>query len=586
MAAAENKNPEQRSWLRQYVFTTSHRVVGVQYLLLALAAVVAGALLSLLMRWHLAWANTHIPGWGLIKPEDYLALLTLHGTLMIFFVMTAAPQNGLASLVLPEQLGGRYRANRSANPETDARMSLPAARMALPGARMALPLFNAISVWLTLLALLVLLATPFLPGGAAISGWTSYPPLSAIPAAGPGQGYGMDGWLLAITLFCVGSLLSAISIVATVITRRAESMKWMEMPLTVWSWLVGACMSLPAFSVLLAACFMLFSDRHLGASYFFPAVDVLNGTVVRHAAGSPLLWQNLFWFFGHPEVYIAVLPAMGLTTVLLATFSHRQPADNPTGVAGYRIMVASTIAIGVLGFCVWGHHMFVSGMNPYASRGFGLASIAVAVPSSIEVIQWLATIFHGGLRRATPLLFTLGFVSVFITGGLTGPILAQPILDSYLHNTFFVVAHFHLVMGMAGVFALYAAVYYWFPLLTGRRMSERLGRWHFWLSLVGAYAVFFPMHFAGLGGEPRQYAQLTGTAEYLTAWMPLQKFITVAAFLLVAAQILFLWNVVRSLRRGEKAGFNPWNATSLEWLHQEEDRHQSQSCRLDPKSSS
>ncbi|MHB1935361.1 MAG: cytochrome c oxidase subunit I [Acidobacteriaceae bacterium] len=539
-----------RSWLRRYVFTTSHRVVGVQYLLIALAAVVTGALLSLLMRWHLAWAGTLIPGWGLIKPEDYLALLTLHGTLMIFFVMSAAPQNGLASLVLPDQL-------RGSDPGTNGAYGTSAARMDV---RMALPRLNALSVWLTLFALLTLLATPFLPGGAAISGWTSYPPLSSNALAGPGQSYGMDGWLIAIALFCVGSLFSAISVIATVVTRRLHGMKWMEMPLTAWSWFVAACMMLPAFSVLLAACGMLFSDRHLGASFFFPPIAVINGVVLRHAAGSPLLWQNLFWFFGHPEVYIAVLPAMGLTTTLLATF-----AGHPLAAREYRTMVAATIAIGLLGFAVWGHHMFVSGMNPYASRGFGLATIAIAIPSAVEVIQWLAAIFAGGLSRSTPLLFTLGFVSLFITGGLTGPILAQPILDSYLHNTFFVVAHFHLIMGMAVSFALFAAIYYWFPLLTGRCMNERLGRWHFWLSLLGAYAVFFPMHFAGLAGEPRQYSQLTGTALYLENMVPLERFITIAAFLLVAAQLIFLWNLLHSWIRGDKSSPNPWHATTLEW---------------------
>lgn len=524
------------SWLRRYVFTTSHRVVGVQYLLLALAAVIIGAVLSLFMRWHLAWSNARLPGWGVVKPEDYLALLTLHGTLMIFFVVTAAPQNGLASLVLPDQLGG-------------SQVGKP---------RMALPRLNALSFWLVLLGLLSLLATPFLRGGAAISGWTSYPPLSAIPAAGPGQGLGMDGWLLAIALFSIGSVLSAISIIATVIARRRPGMKWMEMPLTAWSWFVGACMSVPAFAILLAACGMLFSDRHLGTSFFFPPVDVVNGTVLHHAAGSPLLWQNLFWFFGHPEVYIAVLPAMGLATTFLAVFSERS-------IISHGLMIGSTIAIGALGFAVWGHHMFVSGMNPYASRGFGFTSIAIAIPSSIEAIQWLAAILAGGLRRATPLLFIVGFVSLFIAGGLTGPVLAEPILDAYLHNTFFVVAHFHLVMGMAGVFALFAAIYYWFPLLTGRRMSERLGRWHFWLSLAGAYCVFFPMYLGGLAGEPRQYAQLIGTAPYLRTLLPLQEIITIAAFVLVAAQILFLWNLVQSFRRGVGSGPNPWNSDTLEW---------------------
>lgn len=547
---ANLKSRVPRHWLRHYIFTTSHRVVGIQYLLVALLAVVVGALLSLLMRWHLAWADTLIPGWGIIKPEGYLALLTLHGTLMIFFVTSAAPQNGLASLILPEQLRGGCLASNDANRTNAGRSEV----------RMALPRLNALSVWLTLLALLVLLATPFLPGGAAISGWTSYPPLSSLALAGPGQSYGMDGWLLAIALFSLGSLFSAISVMATVLARRLRQMKWMEMPLTVWSWFVAACMMVPAFSVLLAACGMLFSDRHLGTSFFFPPIDVINGVVLHHAAGSPLLWQNLFWFFGHPEVYIAVLPAMGLTTMLLATF-----ANHPLTARGYRIMVGATVAIGLLGFAVWGHHMFVSGMNPYAGRGFGLATIAIAIPSAVEVIQWIATIFAGGLRRATPLLFTLGFVSLFITGGLTGPILAQPILDSYLHNTFFVVAHFHLIMGMAVSFALFAAIYYWFPLLTGKRMSERLGRWHFWLSLIGVYAVFFPMHFAGLAGEPRQYAQLTGTAAFLENLLPLERFITMAAFLLVAAQLLFLWNLLHSWIRGEKSSPNPWDATTLEW---------------------
>lgn len=531
-----------QSWLRRCVFTTSHRVVGMQYLLLALAAVITGSVLSLMMRWHLAWSGARLPGWGVVKPEDYLALLTLHGTLMIFFVVTAAPQNGLASLVLPEQLGGRYISNGATG----------------SAARMALPRLNALSVWLTFLALLALLATPFLAGGAAISGWTSYPPLSAIPAAGPGQGRGMDGWLISIALFSAGSLLSAASVIATVLTRRMRNMKWMEMPLTVWSWFVAACMAVPAFSVLLAACGMLFSDRHFGTSFFFPPVDIVNGIVLHHASGSPLLWQNLFWFFGHPEVYIAVLPAMGLATTLLATFSQRP-------VLASRTMIVSTIAIGLLGFAVWGHHMFVSGMNPYASRGFGLATIAIAIPSSIEVIQWLAVILGGGLRRATPLLFILGFVSLFITGGLTGPILAQPILDSYLHNTFFVVAHFHLIMAMAGIFALFAAIYYWFPLLTRRRMSESMGRWHFWLSLVGAYAVFFPMHFAGMAAEPRQYAQLTGTAAYLKSLLPLQTFITVAAFLLVSSQFIFLWNLAHSVWRGALVGADPWQSGTLEW---------------------
>lgn len=520
-----------QSWLRRSVFTTDHRVIGIQYLLLALVAVICGTVLSLLMRIHLVWPNASLPGYGMLKPEDYLALVTIHGTLMIYFVLTAAPQNGLASLILPAQIGSR---------------------------RMAFPLLNAVSFWIVLASLIVLLAAFAVAGGAPISGWTAYPPLSAVAAAGPGQGRGMDLWLACIGLFCVGSLLSAVNVIATVIFRRAQGMTWMRLPLTVWSWFVGAWMILLSFSVLLAAVYMLTSDRHLGTSFFLPPVDVVSGEILRRAGGSPLLWLHLFWFFGHPEVYIAVLPAMGLASSLLANFSRRPPIS-------YRTMVYATIAIGVLGFMVWGHHMFVSGMNPYASRSFSLTTIAIAVPSTMELILWLATILGGGLRRTTPLLFTLGFVSLFITGGATGPILAQPVLDTYVHNTYFVVAHFHLIMGMAGVFALFAAIYYWFPLITGRMMNETLGRWHFWLTLVGAYAVFFPMHWAGLAGEPRHYAQLTGTATYLAQLIPLQRFISLAAFALGAAQVVFLWNLLRSLRRGAVADSNPWHAVTLEW---------------------
>ena len=523
---------QKTSWLRRSLFTTAHRVVGVQYLLLALAAVVCGTLLSLLMRIHLVWPHANWPGHGPMRPEEYLALVTVHGTLMIYFVLTAAPQNGLASLILPAQIGTR---------------------------RMALPRLNALSFWIILVSLIVLLAAFFVAGGAPISGWTAYPPLSALASAGPGQAAGMDLWLLAIALFCAGSLLSAISVLATVLTRRAPGMGWMRLPLTVWSWFTGACMILPSYGVLLVADAMLCSDRHLGTAFFLPAQSLVNGQVLHHAAnGDPLLWLHLFWLFGHPEVYIAILPAMGLASCLLENFSRRPPIS-------YRTMVGCTLAIATLGFAVWGHHMFVSGMNPYASQSFNLTTIAIAVPSTIEVILWLATVMGGGLERTTPLLFTLGFLSLFIAGGATGPVLAQPVLDAYLHNTYFVVAHFHLILGMAGVFALFAAVYYWFPLLTGRKMSERLGRWHFWLTLVGAYAVFFPMHFAGLAGEPRHYAQLTGTAAYLARLVPLQMGITHAAFLLSAAQLLFLWNLLRSLRHGELCGQNPWRATTLEW---------------------
>lgn len=520
---------------------TDHRTVGRQYLALALIAVAAGTVLSLIMRLHLV-----LPGISIlhpILPEDYLSLVTLHGTLMVFFVLTTAPQSGFGNLILPDQIGAR---------------------------RMAFPALNAASFWITAAALATLLASIFVPEGAAISGWTAYPPLSAVASAGPGQGLGMDLWLASIGLFSIGATMSAVNTLTTVTRMRCDGMTWGRLPLTVWAWFTAAMLSIVAFGVLFAALVLLFCDRHAGTSFFLPTGDLVNGAL--HAGrsnGSPLLWLHLFWFFGHPEVYIAILPGMGLTSILLATFARRR-------VFGYRMMIATTLLIGVLGILVWGHHMFVAGLNPFAGTAFSISTMAIALPSAAKVLSWLATVWRSRPARTTPMLFALGFVSLFITGGLTGPILAQPILDEYLHNTFFVVAHFHLIMAMAGAFGLFAATYFWFPQITatatrpGRLLSERLGRWHFWLTLFFAYNTFLPMHFTGLAGEPRHYAQLTGipspaAAELLAATVPLNRHITAAAFCLAAAQFIFLWNIIRSWRSGELAGSNPWQATTLEW---------------------
>ena len=517
--------------MRLRVFTTNHRELGTLYLLLALAAVIAGTLLSLIMRLHRVWPDLALPFFGTIKPEGYLALVTMHGTLMIFFVLTAAPQIGFANLVLPEQIGARS---------------------------MAFPRLNAAAFWLTALALLVLLAAFFVPQGAPISGWTSYPPLSAIAAAGPGEGAGMDLWLASIGVFCLASWLGAVNMLVTILGERRVGMTWPRLPMTVWAWLVTSILTLLVFSVLLAAIILLFSDRHFGSSFFVPRGDLINGHIVGHGDGSPLLWLHLFWFFGHPEVYIAVLPGMGLATSLFANFARRR-------VAGYRVMAAMLVAIGLLGLVVWGHHMFVSGMNPYAGTAFALTTMAIAVPSTVEVLGWLAMLWGGRLRLRTPMLFALGFLSFFIAGGLTGPILAQPALDAYLHNTFFVVAHFHLVMAMAGVFSIFGGIYYWFPLMTGRMMNETLGKLHFWITLIAAYGTFFPMHFSGLAGEPRHYERLTGPVTSFSAIAANERGITWSALLLASAQLIFLWNVFASARRGRVAETNPWEATTLEW---------------------
>jgi len=518
------------------LFTTDHRVLARNYLFLSLIAVITGTLLSLLMRLHRTWPGLAVPIHGIIRPEDYLALVTMHGTLMVFFVLTVVPQSAFPNLVLPAQMG------------TD---------------RMAFPHLNAAAFWITAFSLMTLLAAFFVPEGAPISGWTGYPPLSALAAAGPGQATGMDLWLVSITLFCLAAVLSSINFLATIIARRCAGLTITRLPLTVWSWLVSSGLTVIAFSALFIAAVLLLADRHCGTSFFLPSGIVINGMPQALGSkaggtGSPMLWLHLFWFFGHPEVYITILPGMGLASSILANFTRRP-------VPAYRMMVVATLLIGVLGLGVWGHHMFVSGMNPYAGTAFGLTTIAISVPSSAEILTWLVMLFRGRMLLSTPMLFILGFLSFFIAGGLTGPILAQPALDAYLHNTFFIVAHFHLVMAMAGVFSIFAGIYYWYPLLTGRRMNELLGKIHFWISLIAAYGTFFPMHLSGLAGEPRHYAQLNGPVESFTRLIPVERGITSSALLLAAAQLIFLFNVVWSTRRGTPAGPNPWRATTLEW---------------------
>ncbi|HLJ25781.1 MAG TPA: cbb3-type cytochrome c oxidase subunit I [Candidatus Angelobacter sp.] len=512
------------------VFTTDHKIVGLQYFFLSLAAVLVGTLLSLLMRIHLVWPSAVIPFLGQIQPENYLQYVTMHGTLMVFFVLSTVPQNGFGNYFLPLQLGA---------------------------SEMAFPRLNMLGFWTTLVAFLVLIAAFFVPGGASLAGWTQYAPLSAIPSAGPGQGAGTDLWLISIGLFCVASVLSAINFITTTIKLRSTGMSWMRMPLTCWTWFVTAILSLLAFSILLGAAILLLMDRNSGTSFFEPSGLLVGGQAVAHSGGSPLLWQHLFWFFGHPEVYIAVLPGMGVTSHLLSVFS-RKP------VFGYRAMVVATIAIGGLGFMVWGHHMFVSGMDPHAGFAFSALTTAIAVPSAIKTFNWIGTLWGGRIRFTTPLLFSVGFVSLFITGGLTGPILAQPALDIYLHDTYFVVAHFHLIMAMAGLFAVFAATHFWFPKMFGRMMNESLGKLHFWITFLGAYAIFLPMHLLGIAGHPRRYSELTGV-HYVMVLAPLQKFITVAAIITISGQLLFLANFFWSMFRGAAASANPWECTTLEW---------------------
>jgi len=532
MATSEqvHVHPAPTGFLRKYIFSLDHKVIGLQYYFLALFSVFLGMGLSLLMRIHLVWPEAHLPIFGDIKPETYLALLTMHGTFMVFFVLTTAPQGGFGNYMLPIQIGA---------PD------------------MAFPVLNMLSFWTTFLALVVMVAAFFVTGGAPLHGWTGYAPLSALQSSGPGEGLGADLWITSIALFCVASMMGALNFITTTLDLRARGMSLMRMPLTTWTWFVTAILGLLAFGVLLAAGILLLLDRNAGTSFFVPGGLVLSGQIINHKGGSPLLWQHLFWFFGHPEVYIAILPGMGVCSQLLSTFS-RKP------IFGYKAMVYAVLAIGVLGFLVWGHHMFMSGMSPYSAFAFSYMTMAIGVPSAIKTFNWLGTIWKGKVRLTTPMLYAIGFVSLFVSGGLSGPFLAQPSLDIPLHDTYFVVAHFHLIMGVAAIFGIFAATYYWFPKMFGRMMNDGLGKIHFFLTFIGTYAIFMPMHYLGLAGHPRRYSQLTEVS-YLHGLMPLQHFITIAAFITIGAQLLFLVNLFWSMFKGPKAPINPWEATTLEW---------------------
>src|SRR5579864_5293780 len=518
-----------QGFIRKYIFSLDHKVIGIQYFFLALTAVFVGMFLSLLMRIHMVWPTAVLPLVGEIKPETYLSLLTMHGTIMVFFVLTTAPQGGFGNYFLPIQIGA---------PD------------------MAFPVLNMLSFWTTFVGFVVIICAFFVTGGAPLHGWTGYAPLSALPSAGPGEGLGADLWITSIAIFCIASLMGALNFSTTTLDLRAKGMTMMRMPLTVWSWFITAILGLLAFGVLLSAGIRLLLDRNLGTSFYVPLV-VVNGQVLGHKGGSPLLWQHLFWFFGHPEVYIAILPGMGVTSQLLATFS-RKP------IFGYKAMVYAILSIGFLGFLVWGHHMFMSGMNPYSAMAFSILTMCIGVPSAIKTFNWIGTLWNGKIHFDTAMMFALGFVSLFVTGGVSGIFLGQPALDLYFHDTYFVVGHFHMIMGVAAIFGMFAGTFYWFPKMFGRMLNEPLGKIHFYCTFIGVYCIFTPMHYLGLAGNPRRYSDFSNV-EFLGALIPIHQFMTYAAYFTAAAQLIFVINLFWSMKKGAKASANPWNATTLEW---------------------
>jgi cytochrome c oxidase subunit 1 len=540
-AVAVHRHEAPKSFIRKYIFSLDHKVIGIQYWFLALFSVLVGMTLSVLIRIHLIAPHAKIPfldklspvgaPGGVITPEYYLALLTLHGTIMVFFVLTTAPQGGFGNYFLPIQIGAED---------------------------MAFPRLNMLSFWTTFVGLVVIMATFFIADGPPISGWTAYPPLSAVGgAAGPGQAVGQNLWIISIAIFCVASLLGALNFIATTMDLRAKGMTLMRMPLTCWSWFITAILALLSFAVLLAAGILLLLDRMGGTSFFIPGGLIVSDRIIHHAGGSPLLWQHLFWYFGHPEVYIAILPGMGATSHILATFS-RKP------IFGYKAMVIAMSAIGFLGFMVWGHHMFQSGMSPYVGFMFSVLTMAIGVPSAIKTFNWLGTLLGGRLRFPSPMLYALGFVSLFVSGGLSGIFLGQPPVDIQFHDTYFVVAHFHLIMGVAAIFGMFAGSAFWFPKMFGRMMNETMNKIHFWITFVGVYCIFMPMHYLGIAGHPRRYSELSGF-EFLKPLEGVHTFMSHAAFLTAAVQLLFFFNIFWSIWKGRKAPDNPWEATTLEW---------------------
>lgn len=538
-AEAHAHHHHEQSFIEKYIFSTDHKMIAKQYLITGLIMGFIGIAMSLLMRLQLAWPDQEF--WifeallgkfgqdGVMDPGIYLALVTIHGTIMVFFVLTAGLSGTFSNLLIPLQIGARD---------------------------MASGLLNMISYWLFFLSSCIMISSLFVEAGPASAGWTVYPPLSALPQAIGGSGMGMTLWLVSMTIFIASSLLGSLNYIVTVLNLRTEGMSMTRLPLTVWAFFVTAIIGVVSFPVLLSAGLLLLMDRSFGTSFFLSDIYI-QGEVLAHQGGSPVLYEHLFWFLGHPEVYIVLLPALGITSEVIAT-NARKP------IFGYRAMVASILAIAFLSTVVWGHHMFVSGMNPFLGSVFTFTTLLIAIPSAVKAFNYITTLWKGNLQFNPAMLFSIGLVSTFITGGLTGIILGDSTLDINVHDTYFVVAHFHLVMGISALYGLFAGVYHWFPKMFGRMMNKNLGYIHFWITAVGAYGVFFPMHFIGMAGLPRRYYTNTNFP-YFDDLTDTNILISVFAFVTAAAQIVFIYNFISSIFYGKRATKNPWNATTLEW---------------------
>lgn len=528
------------TFITKYIFSMDHKMIAKQFLITGIIMGIVGIGMSLLFRMQIAWpeesfkvfswllGDDFAPG-GVMRNDIYLALVTIHGTIMVFFVLTAGLSGTFSNLLIPLQIGARD---------------------------MASGFMNMLSFWIFFIACVIMMSSLFVESGPASAGWTIYPPLSAVEEAIPGSGTGMTLWLISMALFIAQSLMGSLNYIVTVINLRTKGMTMTRMPLTVWALFVTAIIGLVSFPVLLSAALLLIFDRSFGTSFFLSDIYIA-GEVLHYQGGSPVLFEHLFWFLGHPEVYIVILPAMGITSEVLSA-NARKP------IFGYRAMITSILAIAFLSTIVWGHHMFVSGMNPFLGSVFTFTTLLIAIPSAVKAFNYITTIWKGNLQMNPSMLFSIGFVSTFITGGLTGIILGDSTLDINVHDTYFVVAHFHLVMGISALYGMFAGIYHWFPKMYGRMMNKNLGYIHFWVTAVCAYGVFFPMHFIGLAGLPRRY--YTNSAfPMFDDMVDVNILITVFALVGSAFQLVFLWNFFYSIFYGKKATQNPWKATTLEW---------------------
>jgi cytochrome c oxidase subunit 1 len=527
------------SFITKYIFSQDHKMIARQFLITGIIMGFVGGLMSVIFRLQLAFPDQSLPilqsmvgKWapnGVLDPNFYMALVTLHGTIMVFFVLTAGLSGTFSNLLIPYQIGARD---------------------------MASPLINMLSYWFFFLSSVVMIFSIFIELGPAAAGWTIYPPLSALPEAMPGSGLGMTLWLVSMSLFVISSLMGSLNYIATILNMRTKGMSMTRLPLTIWSFFLTAILGVLSFPVLLSAVVLLIFDRTMGTSFYLSDIYIA-GEALAHQGGSPILFQHLFWFLGHPEVYIILMPALGITSEVIAT-NARKP------IFGYRAMIGSLMGISFLSFVVWGHHMFVTGMNPFLGTVFIIATLVIAVPSAVKTFNYLATLWQGNIRYTPAMLFAVGLVSLFVSGGLTGLWLGNAPLDVPLHNTYFVVAHFHIVMGSSAMFGMFSGVYHWFPKMFGRMMNKRLGYIHFWLTFASAYMVFFPMHFIGLAGVPRRYYAFT-EFDIANVFVDVNVFITYAAILGVGAQFIFLYNFAVSAIWGRRATQNPWQGTTLEW---------------------